>query len=157
MTAKQFLISETLRATDSLFEAARKVPADKLEWSPLDSGRTVLDQVQECAQSPTWGMSVVKAGKFEWTPEMMQKVMEERKQWTTIDQCESVCKQNVDELVSFINSVPDEDLEKTIEIPFGKNPNWKVADILHLHAWNATYHTGQINFIQTLYGDKSMG
>lgn len=156
MKAKEFLISETLRATDSFFGAARRVPADKVDWKPLDLGRSVLDQARECAQSPTWGASVVKAGRFEWNQEMFEAARREREQWTTLDECEAVCKKNLAVLVSFIEGLDEAEFEKTIEIPFGKNPNWRVIDILHLHAWNATYHTGQVNYIQTLYGDTAM-
>ena len=31
-----------------------------------------------------------------------------------------------------------------------------MADILMLHYHNMTYHLGQINFIQLMYGDKEM-
>ncbi len=156
MKAADFLIDETQRATEAFFDAARKVPADKLDWKPLDNGRSVLDQAREIAQSPKWGVAVVSAGKFEWDDEKMKAAQAERDQWKTLDDCEAACKQNSEKLYELIRSTPDNQLSETIYIPFGKDHNWRVIDILHLQAWNLHYHTGQINYIQTLYGDTSM-
>ena len=156
MTAQDFLINETLRSVDAFFDAIKRVPADKLEWSPLDNGRSVLNQAQECAQSAMWGVSVVRAGKFDWDAEKLAKAKEERESWTTLDQCEAKCRENTEALVKLIRETREEDLEKTISIPFGKTHDWKIVDILNLHAWNLHYHTGQVNYIQTLYGDKTM-
>ena len=156
MTLQDFLINDTLRSVDAFFLAVRKVPADKIEWSPLENGRTVLDQAQEYAQSATWGVSVIRAGKFDWTPEMFAKALTDRQSWKSIDDCERVCRENTAALIQLIEDTPDGDLTKTITIPFGPNHDWPIADILHLHTWNLHYHTGQVNYVQTLYGDKSM-
>lgn len=157
MRYQDFLIAETERSVDAFFEAARNVPNDKLEWSPLDLGRSVLSQAQECAQSATWGPAVIRAGKFDFDQEKMATIKSERESWTTLDECESKCRENTASLIELIRNTSDADLEKTIVIPFGKNHDWKIADILNLHVWNLHYHTGQVNYIQTLYGDKSMG
>ncbi|HXH62412.1 MAG TPA: DinB family protein [Fimbriimonadaceae bacterium] len=157
MRVQDFLVFETKRATEAFFETARKVPADKLEWSPLDSGRTVLSQAQECAMSPTWATSIIAAGKFDWDEAKMEKVKAEQESWKTLDDCEAACAKNAAQLIELIEGMPDGRLEETIEIPVGKDPKWRIVDLLHLQIWNLHYHTGQVNYIQTLYGDKSMG
>ncbi len=155
MKVQDFIIEETRRATDALFEAARKIPADKLEWSPEGQGRSVLSQCQECAQSPTWPVGLIRTRKFNWSQEDYQTMLEERHQWTTIDACEEACRKNLAELEAVVAGLRDEELHETVNVPFGKNHEWRIADIANLHAWNCHYHTGQINYIQTLYGDKS--
>lgn len=101
-------------------------------------------------------MSVVKAGRFDWDQEMFEAARRKREQWKTIGDCGAVCKKYLGALVAFIEGLDEADFEKTIQIPFGKDPNWKVIDVLHLHAWNATHQTSQVNSIQVLYGHTSM-
>jgi hypothetical protein len=33
---------------------------------------------------------------------------------------------------------------------------WKVADVILSPYWQLVYHTGQVNYIQTLYGDREL-
>ena len=54
------------------------------------------------------------------------------------------------ELVAAILAISDEDTADVIATPWEE---YSVADCC-LHAyWNMVYHEGQINYIQTLYGD----
>jgi len=41
------IIKTTKYATDSLFRISRAMPEDKINWKPLDNGRTVIDQLQK--------------------------------------------------------------------------------------------------------------
>jgi len=142
-------------AMQELFKTARAVPADKLEWEPLDNGRSVLDQLQECAQSPLWFAEMLKP---DWQPESAQEEAEaaaaQRRSWTTIDQCEQAAKRNCEALYEAIGRIPEDDLEREVPTPWGMTPN--VAEVALFQYWNATYHYGQTNYIQTLYGDHEM-
>jgi len=142
-------------AMQELFKTARAVPADKLAWKPLDQGRSVLDQLQESAQSPLFFGQMLKP---DWNPESAQEGgeqgAEERKGWTTIDACEQAAKRNCEAFYEAIRQIPDSDLEREVPTPWGMTPN--VAEVALFQHWNATYHYGQINYIQTLYGDFEM-
>jgi hypothetical protein len=67
---------------------------------------------------------------------------------------DAVCvklKESATELVSAIESIPDDVTADTIETEWGP---YSLADCC-IHAyWNMAYHEGQINYIQTLYGDN---
>ena len=54
MTIKEFIIADTVQSFDNFMVTARKVPAEKLDWKPLDNGRSTLDQAQEVALCPNW-------------------------------------------------------------------------------------------------------
>ena len=151
------VIRVTSKSVDGLFRNARAVPEDKIEWKPLDEGRSVLDQLQECAQAPSWYVSLLEARKApEFDEEAMKKAGEERRAWKTIDECEKVCKENTERLAELIETFPDEDLEIMITLPFGEGMMFSMADVMMFHYWNNVYHIGQISYIQTLYGDKEM-
>lgn len=157
MRYQDVVIRITESALSDFFRTARAVPEDKLEWSPLDQGRSVLDQVQEVAQAPAFFKMLLEKKAFpELKPEQMEKAMEQRKSWKTIDECEEACRKYSDSFYNLIRDYPDEDLEIMINLPWGGGMVKSIADVMLFHYWNILYHTGQVNYIQTLYGDKEM-
>jgi hypothetical protein len=154
MTAKEFIKSEIDRAGASVFARAKKVPADKLEWSPLDHGRSVMNLVQECALCPSWTVDVLKTKKFESDPnESMAEYEAARAAITDLDSAEAAFNKNVADLKAAIDGFPEGEMLEEITIPWG---TFSYADLMFVPAWNCHYHVGQINYIQTLYGDKDM-
>lgn len=151
MTLKEHIISQTEGSLAHFFETARKVPTDKLEWKPLDAGRSVLDQAQEVAYCPLWVPGIVNARGFD--PEGWSSYEETRKAWTTLDACEAAAKENMEKFKESVLSFPDAELEDSPELPWGK---FTYRAVLTFVEWNCNYHIGQINYIQTLYGDFSM-
>ena len=155
MDLKSFVIKRTLQSVDTLFNAVRKMPEDKVDWKPLDNGRSALSMAQECAQAPLWGVSFLTARKFEFDEERFAKAAQERATWS-LDDCERICRENTAKLIEVIEAFPDSDLDQTITLPFGGGKDFSFAELMNLHYWNTTYHIGQVNYIQTLYGDKEM-
>jgi hypothetical protein len=155
--AQELIVHNNNSNTQSLFRAARKVPADKVEWQPLDSGRSVLDVCQECALSPTWAISLLASDKpFSITPEMMQEFENTKKSLTTLDECEKMAEANLAKLNELVLNFPDDKLGGTVAMPMWPGGQMPIIEALQIHNWNVSYHTGQVNYVQTLYGDKSM-
>ena len=151
------VIRATSKSVEDLFRNARAMPEDKIEWKPLDKGRSVLDQLQECAQAPIWYVSMLESRKApEFDEDTRKKAGEERQQWKTIDECEKVCGENSERLAELIDTFPDEDLEIMITLPFGDGMVVSMADVMMFQYWNNVYHIGQLSYIQTLYGDMEM-
>ena len=154
MTAKEFIKSEIDRAGAAVFARAEKVPAEKLEWSPLNEGRTVLSLVQECALCPTWTVGVLKTKKYEDDPnQSMEQYEAAAKAITDVASGEAAFAKNVAALKEAIDAFPEADMSEEITIPWG---TFRFVDLMFVPAWNCHYHVGQINYIQTLYGDKEM-
>lgn len=160
MTVKDLIIKTTEESVDALFNNARAVPADKITWAP-EGARSVLSVCQECAQAPGWSTVMIteRAIRFEAGKDMnedsWEDAVKERSAWTTIDECERVCRERTAKLIEAIRAFPEEDLEKTLFLPFtGKDhPYW---DLMMYPQWNATWHVGQIAYIQTMLGDQEM-
>ncbi len=153
MTLLEYMIFETERSAKALMDRARKVPEEKLDWKPLDEGRTVLDLCQECAHCVLWPIELIKAGKFEMNEEVMQEYETTRKQWTSLDLVQAAFDDRLKVFREFVQTLSDADLERKVTFPWGE---WSIPEALELPSWNMHYHTGQINYIQTLYGDKEM-
>jgi hypothetical protein len=145
----------TGHSVESLFRNARAVPEDRLQWSPLDEGRTIFSMLGECATIPPFATTVLTTGKVpEFTEEAMAKSRALRETLITIDDCEKLCLENTAVLYEAIRAFPTERLDEKIDLPFREGLTVTMAQIANMHNWNTTYHIGQIAYIQTLYGDK---
>lgn len=154
MSFNEMAIAMTQKMVDDFFVAARAVPQDKLEWKPLDMGRSVLSLAQECAFSPTWAPDLlINRSMPDMTDEDLEAMTQFTSQWTTLDECERVCRENCEKLYAVIREFPESDLQETVTIQWG---TFSMAELILLQYWNMLYHYGQINYIQTLYGDFQM-
>lgn len=140
-------------AVDMLYRFARRVPEDKLEWKPYEEGRTILDQLQECAQAPIWYIPMLDPS-FSHGFANYEEMQTARKEWKTLEDCERVTHENTAKLLEVVRNVSDEDLNTEVKMPWGET--MRKVDVIGFHHWNLTYHLGQIAYVQTLYGDKEM-
>jgi|SRR5947209_38449 len=137
----------TQKAADDLTAAANATQADRLDWKPLDCGRTVLDQLAECAMANLKWANILRARTYTRLP---AEEAESFAELTTREQVNGKLRETTAALVAAILAVSDDQLGAEIETPWGP---YDLADCC-LHAyWNMVYHEGQINYIQTLYGD----
>ncbi len=157
MRFQEYITAAIQHAFDETFRYAKSVPADKLEWKPLDAGRSVLDQCQELAQCPDYVTPMVKGEKTDdHGPETWEKMLAERAAWKTVEDCEKVSKERLAKLFAAIDACPDERLKETQWLPYDGGRDFTIAEIMEYPRWNATYHLGQIAYIQILLGDKEM-
>src|SRR5262245_4855463 len=111
MTVKELAVRIVEKSVTDLFRSAKAMPEEKLNWRPAESCRTALEYLQECAQSVKWPISLLSPEGFQFNPEMFQKAMEERAQWTTLEACEKAARNNLAEVTEFIRSYPEDDLD----------------------------------------------
>ena len=153
MTVYELPLAMAEGAARDVFKAARRVPADKLEWKPLENGRSVLDLCRECAYCPLWAIASVKDAIGVPDPTEGQDYEAAVAAMTTVDACEEACKKHLEQYRAAVLAFPAERLHEQVTIPYGTFPYYQV---LFYPLWNFQYHEGQINYIQTLYGDKEM-
>lgn len=151
--SKELIITMIQGAMMQLQSTALAVPEDKLNWKPLDNGRTVLDLLGDAAQTPIMVVELLKSPDNFNPYELFPKLTAEREGWTR-EQCLEKLQSNTAAAIEAIRATPDADLEKSITLPFGTR-----SVTLPLGAWmmiaNRTFVSrfAQINYIQTLYGD----
>ena len=142
---------------DQLVRTAQAVPDARLNWRPLDNGRTVLDLLGDAAQSPQMATLFLGAGSEKPSPDAMrqwfQKMREERASWTR-DECLQHLQTNMESASTAIRALSPEQLAEPLTLPMGGGMT------LPMGAWwmaiinrSLTARMGQINYIQTLYGD----
>lgn len=154
MRVQDLAIQMTQRILEDLFVAARAMPPEKLEWRPLEMGRSALDQLQECAQALQFAPAMIRnEGSLVLTPEFLEQARQERRTWTALEVCEQHARANALVFYEAVRALPDSSLPQLVELPFG---TFRMSEILFGQYWNMLYHYGQINYIQTLYGDYEM-
>lgn len=146
MNAMEWQAGVIERAANTLAYWVETTPADKLGWCPsADSSsktRCITDQVQECINlnrglaSKLRGESA-SARSGESRPDSQSELVRG-------------IASSGQELANAVRSVSPDDLAKPIDVGFGPFPT---AALIEIATGNMFYHGGQLNFIQTLYGD----
>ncbi len=157
MRFQDHVVKQTLKALDDVCRAALAVPQEKQNWTPGGESRTVLSQMKEIAEAGKWFLPLVRDGK---PPEFAEHAKKESdrlgQKVDTVIQCVDLARESTAALCNAILEMPDEVLEDEIFMPFGGGMTMTKADLAVMHAWNMTYHLGQINQIQLILGDRVM-
>jgi hypothetical protein len=156
MSFQDQLVKSTQKALDDICRAALAVPADKIDWVPMGSARSVLSQMQEIAGAPKWFLPIIRDRKQPDFKEHARRAAQTGESLDTIEKCIEEARRTTGELVQAIAAFPTEDLDMELTLPFGGGMVMTMADILGMHQWNMIYHLGQINQIQLMLGDSEM-
>ena len=140
------LTRETAAVLMTLLDAT---PADRFAWSPLEQGRTIQHQLAECCLANRKWTTILRTRSYANFPE--EEAEAEFKRAADTAYLKARLQETTTELAEAILSVPDEDLDKKIETAWGP---YSLARCCMHACWNMMYHEGQINYVQTLYGDK---
>jgi len=152
-TVQQVAARLTSTAAESLARSVRAMPADKIDWRPLDQGRSVLSQVQECATVATFFARILRDRAV--PPSDDSAFGNAMAELDTIEKALAALAENTRDLEGAILSFQDEHLADRITMPWGSEPV-PFSDLLFMNYWNLVYHSGQTAYIQTLYGDREM-
>lgn len=156
MNYQQYMIEQTRAAAEEAFRNAKAVPAEKLTWQAADTSRSVLDICRELAQCPKWAEDIIRNQEPEWNEETMAAIKKEAEQWSSVEACQEECNRRLSRLFELYGEITDEQLKNTKWLPYDGGRDFTVKEMMDYPRWNFNWHSGQIAFIQTLYGDKAM-
>lgn len=149
------IAAKSIRETgESILRLVHATPHDMQAWKPLDNGRTILDQLMECA-----AMNIVMAQTFTdhklppWNYEIYEKLIKDNE---TTEKMLTAFKDSVEGIASAIEAFSPDHLDDTVILPFGEGVEKTYAELAMMTLSHLGYHNGQMNYIQTLYGDKEM-
>ncbi len=131
-----------------LFSAAKAMPEDKYDWKPEPTSRSARELVIESVTMLVNTASLLHnrvMGDYE-------VALEENGKLSLVD-LEEKALQDAQTLYAAIRAFPDSDLNTTVELPWMTSTFFQVMSYPY---WNLMYHAGQVNYIQTLYGDTEM-
>jgi hypothetical protein len=156
MNYQQYIVDTTKKAAAEFFRNAHAVPAEKIDWSPLDAGRSVLDLCREIGMTPVWALSILGTEAMEWNEETAAKTKAAQDAWLTVADCEAIWNERFVALEAAYLNVPDERLSETKWLPYDGGRDFSFIEMMDYPRWNLNYHAGQICYIQILLGDKEM-
>jgi uncharacterized damage-inducible protein DinB len=140
------LTRETAEVLITLLEAT---PADRFTWSPLEQGRTIHHQLVECCLANCKWTAILQTRAYANLPQEEAETEYQRGSDPVV--LATRLRETAADLARAILTIPDADLSLQIETAWGP---YSLARACMHACWNMMYHEGQINYIQTLYGDQ---
>ena len=130
--------------TDSLWRSVKAMPTEKLTWKPSETSRTAQELLAEIVMTTGYTAKLVKVQKDPGMGETEQAVQ-------TVEELEKAHRANVELFLQAVKGLPEEKFLEKIELPWG---SMTFLSAISYAYWNLMYHLGQINYIQTMYGDQ---
>jgi hypothetical protein len=143
-----------LRAKARLAHALATTPDDRIDWSPSPTSRTPLQQVAHAAVAIHNIQETLSGRTFAVpTPEEADRgFREEERQYKTREQVLDLLERHGAAYVAWLDALTPEQLATPVTMPFGMG-ELPVGAGLGFPADHANFHTAQIDYIQTIYGD----
>jgi len=146
MNTQETIIKLIEEGLPMLLNGVKAMPEEKLTWKPAETARTAMEVAAEAVS-----MLSACAGMLE--NRGMSKHGDDESRPTTVAELEAAAKEGAAKLYAVIRAFPEADFEKTLDLPWGKMSFFQIMSYPY---WNIMWHAGQINYIQTLYGDTEM-
>lgn len=147
MTLQESAALFTEKSGQEMLLTLARTPDDRLEWKPEPTARTTMDFLRECSvHCDEWAQLLES---YEWPEKFKTRVGA----ITTRDEAVLEMNAAVGRLANVIRTLPDDKLDQIFKTPWDEAP---IGFWLTYAAGHTQYHTGQMNYIQTLYGDMGM-
>jgi uncharacterized damage-inducible protein DinB len=141
MSMMEAMAGQVQWAGSNLAYNLKFIPEDKLNWKPAPEALSALEIVNHVAQ-PLIGMrSYLDGGEFKADFEPA----------TDLKSAQELVRSASAAYAEKLRSLAPQDLEGTIQMPFGGE--WPKARAATLPVIDLTHHHGQIVYIQSLLGD----
>src|SRR5437660_150029 len=145
--------AEFTRAKDRLAKDLKTTKDDKINWSPSSTSRTPVECVAHAAMSieGIQGMLTGKPFPFSGVDELDAFSRQEEAKFKSREQALGLLEEKSKGYLNWLDTLTPEQIGSTIELPFGSFP---LAAAITFPADHLRCHAGQIEYIQTIYGDR---
>jgi len=124
------------------------LPEDAFDQSFGGSSRTVADLVYEVILvNDHVGLVIRGEEPFDWPDDGWIKAPDD---FRTKDVVLKGFEKSSEKIIATVEALSTEELEGTVQTEHGLRTRFQRCQFITLHMW---YHSGQLNFIQTLLGD----
>ncbi len=147
MTGQESLIKLFKGGMPMLTKAVLAVPEDKLDWKPAEGSRTIRQVFTEAVMMPAY---VARALNSKSVPPYEEMAAAYAKM--SVEELVAQLDKNAEDYFAAINKFPESEYEEEFHAPWGV---WSYFETMSYPYWNMMWHTGQINYIQTMYGDQN--
>ncbi len=146
--------SEFLRAKGRLVKVLAATPDDRINWSPSETSRTPVQLVGHSASSIPGIQGWLAGGPFPFADmaQMDAVLREEEKSFTTRDHVSTLLEDGSTGYIAWLDSLTPEQVAADKETMMGTFP---MAQAITWVADHIRSHVAQIEYVQTIYGDRS--
>jgi hypothetical protein len=136
-----------------LAQGLATTPEDRINWSPAPTARTPIEVVAHVATVISTFHQVMMGAPF---PDIKMDnfdaiLRRQEAPYKTRESVVSLFEKNREAYAEWLGQLAPESLATEVEFPFGKVPMTAAMDMLNDHIVN---HIGQLDYIQTIYGDR---
>jgi hypothetical protein len=142
MAAKE----RTREAHRHLLTGLKYIPDDKLDWVPLGKAKTPRLIALECAGAYKMAARMVRGEPIEWA-------QPDAAAYPTRESVVEALNAGLAEFEAALDGLTAEQLAEKRPAPWGVTT---VGVTIGMAFWHSVYHDGQLNYIQTLWGDLEM-
>jgi uncharacterized damage-inducible protein DinB len=139
----------TQMVTKELLVALQYTPDDKLDWVPMGKAKTPKAIIVECGAAYKWLAAELRCE--ENAAAAWEGIKAE--DYQTREALAEFVKATEAELLAAIDALTDEQLDQKRKVFWGEET---LRDLLWMGMIHTNYHVGQLNFVQTLWGDTEM-
>lgn len=142
------------RAHEAMRHALETVPDDRINWAPSPTSRTALHQVAHAAAAVKSIHEMLEGRPFPVpTPDEADKGFREwERQFTTREQVLEILDKHAADYLVWLDALTPDRLDTLVTLPFslGQAP---IGAVLSAEVDHMNWHTAQIQYMQTIYGD----
>ena len=151
MTVQEWQAEAITIAADQLATTIKSTAPERLDWKPeaddLSKTTSALDMLDECIGVNRRFTALLRGETPQGGPADGSRV------FRSAEQGVEMLLESAREAADTVKSLNDAALSKMYTLRMGERPG---SVLIRLMPFNMTYHTGQINYIQLLYGDTEM-
>jgi hypothetical protein len=133
------------------------VPDDRLHWTPTPTAKSALRVAAHTALYAGRFAQMIRDRRLPM-PEDLEVWMAEREAeeaaLTSRDEVVRVFREGTDQVLAALDGLSLEETQMTLE--FGGGGSVSMKWLMDLPGWHATLHTGQIDYLQTCWGDQEI-
>jgi hypothetical protein len=146
--------AEFLQAKGGLFRALDTTADDRINWSPSETARSPLHIVAHAGIGGRAMLGNLKGDTFSipTTEEAHRYFRGTEMEYTSRDQVERLWDGLVRDYFAWLDQLTSECLESMMDLPFGLG-SMPISMGIAVMAMHINWHTAQIHYIQTIYGD----
>lgn len=151
-------VAKLLVSVSRLRFSVGRVPQDHLTWSPSLTARSPVEIVAHCGWSLGWIASMLNGKPYPApnTQEGDLQMREFERGITDLGAAFELLESNTSKWVETVRGLSVEDLDRVVDLPFGLGKQ-QVRDVLSSASWHTNDHCAQIEYIQTILGDRDWG
>ena len=152
-TAKQRAIG----GMDMFLRNFAHVPDDKLNWKPTPTAKSALRVAAHTALYAGRFAKMIKDRQLPRPDNIEEWVAKNNAEESAIvdrNEIERVFREGTAAVIEAVDSLTPEELDSVLDS--GQGFKMEMRQLINLPGWHATLHLGQIDYLQTCYGDQEI-